>query len=215
VKHNPGWRYILWDEQKLANVKMINKDLFNKEDKYDCKSDISRLEILNKFGGYYIDSDVEWLGSKSLCSVEQLGSSGIVIAYEKYGSRIGNRYLEADDTRCANTVLGSTVQNPIIAYLIGQLRKSYETNRLHGVVASTGPDFVQQCLDSISKDINISILDPKYFYPRWWCPDSKCNPDYYEFIKCLSMSKKEMNQNYPDAIVFHKGFTSAKEGIKP
>jgi mannosyltransferase OCH1-like enzyme len=212
IKKNPGSQYILWDENKLKKYKMINKDLFDKEDKYDCKSDIARVEILNRFGGFYIDSDTIWLGNKSILSAPS--SYGITIAYEKAGIKIGNRYLNDKTTRCANGVFGSTIQNPIMAFIIGQMRKSYADNRENGVVASTGPDFIQSILDSIKPNININILNHKYFYPSWWCIDPKNNPNYQEFLQTKDMTNPEIAKKYPDAILFHKGFTSAIEGIE-
>ena len=214
VKKNPGSRYILWDDRKLNNLKMINRDIFDKEKKHDCKSDIARLEIINKFGGVYIDADTVWLGSKSILSLQNMLSHGIMIAYEKEGKRIGNKYLNSETKRCANSVLGSTIQNPIIAFLIGQIKKSYETNRHEGVVASTGPDFVQSALDSLKPNIDVSILNHTHFYPCWWCVDPKNNPNYQEFMQTQKMSNREISCKYPNSISFHKGFTSAVEGVE-
>ena len=214
IKKYPGSRYILWDDAKLKNFKMINRDIFDKENKYDCKSDIARMEILNKFGGVYVDADSVWLGNKSILSIQHMSSYGIMIAYEKDGKRIGDKYLNAETKRCANTVFGSTIQNPIIAYLIGQMRSSYINKRQRGVVASTGPDFIQSTFDSLKPDIDIQILNHKYFYPCWWCIDPKNNPHYQEFIETQKMSNEQISKKYPEGILFHKGFTSAVEGIE-
>ena len=111
-----GWRYILWTEDKLNNLDMINKDLFMQEKSYDAKSDIARLEILNKFGGWYLDSDFVWLGEKPLSSLISLAKNGFIISYEKNGTKIGSKFLQKDTTRVANGFLGSTIGNPIIAY---------------------------------------------------------------------------------------------------
>jgi mannosyltransferase OCH1-like enzyme len=210
MKQYPGFRYILWDDAKLKNLKMINRDLFDKETQYDCKSDIARVEILNQFGGIFIDSDTIWLGDKSLLSIQHLTSYGILIAYEKTGKKIGKGYLNENTTRCANGVFGATIQNPIIAYLIGQMRISYDNNRKHGVVAATGPDFVQSVFDSLQSDISVNILNHKYFYPSWWCVNKQNNPEYHEFVKDSFLSKKGLIKKYPEAILFHKGWTSAK-----
>ena len=212
IKRYPGSRYILWDDNKLKNFKMINRDLFDQEDKYDCKSDIARVEILNKFGGFYIDADTVWLGNRPMSNAPS--SYGITIAYEKEGIRIGDRYLNNETKRCANGVFGSTIQNPIMAFIIGQMRESYINNRRHGVVASTGPDFVQSLFDSLKPELNIDILSHKYFYPCWWCIDPKNNPNYQEFLNTKDMSNQQIAQKYPEAILFHKGFTSAIDGIE-
>lgn len=206
TKSFPNFRYILWDENKLKNLNMFNKDIFDKENSYDCKADIARLEILNKFGGIYIDADMIWLGNKSIQSIFNMASYGILLAYEKSGSYIGRGYLKPETTRCANGVFGSTIQNPIIAYLIGQLRKSYEKNRCHGVVSATGPDFIQSTIDSLKPNMNISFLDSKYFYPCWWSLNKTYNTSYDEFIQSSSMTNIELINKYPEAILFNRSW---------
>lgn len=209
IKKYPGWRYILWTEEKLNNLDMINKDLFMQEKRYDARSDIARLEILNRFGGWYLDSDFVWLGDKSLSSLMSLVKNGFIISYEKSGTKIGKKLLNKDTTRVANGFLGATISNPIIAFIIGQLRESYGVNRNEGSVVRSGPDFVQSCLDSISK-IGISILDHKHFFPAWWCLDKHRNPNYDEHIENTNKSITELGAMYPDSIAYHIGFTSKK-----
>lgn len=206
VQKNPGWRYILWDEKRLKNLNMINEDIFDKEKKCDSKSDIARLEILNRFGGWYLDSDFIWLGKHSLSFLSN-AKNGFAIAYEKNGSSIGSEYLNGDSKRVANGFLGATIANPIIALLIGKLKNNYSSNL--GSVKSTGPDFVQSVLNDIS-DLDLRILDSKYSFPVWWCCDKNRNPQYDEYKETLSMNRDELQLKYPEAIVYHKGFTSAK-----
>lgn len=207
IASNPGWRYILWTEDKLNNLDMINKDLFLAETTYDAKSDIARLEILNKFGGWYLDSDFVWLGKKNLSSLIPMSTYGFTISYEKNGTKIGNKFLNKDTTRVANGLIGSTIANPIVAFIIGQLRESYGSNKNKGSVACSGPDFVQSCVDSISP-MNISILDSKYFFPCWWCSDKRRNPNYNDHIDNLSLTAEDLSNKYPEAIAYHMGFTS-------
>jgi hypothetical protein len=60
AKMNPDYEYILWDDEKVKSLKLINKkqyDLFGKQ--YHGKSDVLRYEILMKYGGIYIDADCE------------------------------------------------------------------------------------------------------------------------------------------------------------
>lgn len=211
VKKHPYCRYILWDEEKLNDLDMINHDIFEKEKSNDCKSDIARLEILNKFGGIYVDADTIWLGNKSILSLQNQISHGILIAYEKDGEKIGSGYLKADTKRCANGVLGATIQNPIIAYFIGQTRKSYLENRKYGVVASTGPDFFQSTIESLRPEIDINILNHKYFYPCWWCNRREDNIQYDEFIESQKTSIENLSKKHSDSILFHLGFTSKEE----
>lgn len=211
----PGWKHILWTDKKLLELPMINKDLFINEQRMDCKSDIARLEILRQFGGWYVDADCVWLGNKSLEDIGQ-NQYGFNIAYEKEGSIIGKGYLDGSTTRVANTIIGSTIENPLMAYLTGKLVKSYAENRKHGVVASTGPDFIQSTLDALKENgLNIPISPSDKFYPIWWCNDPKKNPMHKEYLEGIKMSGDEMARKYPNAICFHRGYTAATEGVAP
>ena len=207
---NPNYNYIFWDEKKLKSINMINKDIYEKETSYHCKSDIARLEILNKFGGIYLDSDFIWLGEKSISSLFHMSNNGIMLSWEKQGHRIGSGYLQKDSTRFANGIFGASQSNPIIAHLIGRLKNSYLRNRDHGVVVSTGPDFLQRAIRDLPENIRISGLDSKFVFPVWWCNDEKRNPDYEEFIKNRDLSPESLAKIYPEAVLFHRGFISNK-----
>lgn len=210
ISQNPGWRYMFWDEKKIKNLNILNKDIFDQAQKYDSKSDIVRLEILNQFGGWYLDSDFVWLKNKSLSSLLPKINNGFAIAYEKLGTEIGKGFLQQDTTRVANGFMGSTIANPIIAFIMGRLKKSYFLNKSKGSVASTGPDFIQSVIGRLMQDLDISILNHNYFFPVWWCYDEKRNKDYQEHKLNLTMTCEQLGQKYPEAYLYHKGFTSIK-----
>lgn len=58
------YEYILWDEEKIRTLNMINQDkydyFYNKE-RYYGSADIARIEILYQYGGLYIDADTKRL----------------------------------------------------------------------------------------------------------------------------------------------------------
>lgn len=207
VRKNPGWKYVLWDEGGLNSLEMTNGDIFRSEKAYDCRSDIARLEILHRFGGFYVDSDCVWLGTKSLSEVPS--KNGIMIAYEKEGESVGTGLLRRDTKRCANGVFGSTIANPIIAFIMGRLKRSYPVNRHRGAVYCTGPDFVQGILNSLPGLVDIN--SHKYFYPKWWCVDPERNPDIGDFLIQRELAVSDLARLHPESVMFHKGFTSAKE----
>lgn len=61
-----GWEYYLWDETAIESLNLVNRHIYNfykneskieAKSKYQGMSDIARLEIVNRFGGYYFDCD--------------------------------------------------------------------------------------------------------------------------------------------------------------
>lgn len=58
-EHHPDWTYIIWGDDDLPLLPLVNKKLFDKASNFGEKSDILRLELLNLYGGLYIDTDYE------------------------------------------------------------------------------------------------------------------------------------------------------------
>jgi len=55
-KH-PDYKYILWDEDKIKREKFDSQNKIDEIEEYCGKADIIRYEILNRYGGIYIDAD--------------------------------------------------------------------------------------------------------------------------------------------------------------
>lgn len=55
--HHPDYKVMVWDEHNLP--KLQNQTLFDKAKTHAERSDIARLEILQRYGGIYIDTDYE------------------------------------------------------------------------------------------------------------------------------------------------------------
>src|SRR3989337_1458592 len=57
---NPEWDYIFWDEKTLGhhfNNGLQNQKQYDEMEELCGKCDIARVEILNAFGGFFIDAD--------------------------------------------------------------------------------------------------------------------------------------------------------------
>ena len=59
-KMNPGWEYMFWNEQSLTEAfpeGLRNQRQFDAMPEWCGKCDIARVEVLNRFGGFFIDAD--------------------------------------------------------------------------------------------------------------------------------------------------------------
>jgi mannosyltransferase OCH1-like enzyme len=57
---NPDWDYMFWDENRLKTLfpnGLRNQQQYDDMEELCGKCDIARLEILNKYGGFFIDAD--------------------------------------------------------------------------------------------------------------------------------------------------------------
>lgn len=154
-KH-PDYEYMLWDEKLLA--KHFPDGLFN-QSQYDAipeingKCDIARYEILNRFGGVYIDAD-------SICI-----------------KHLDDWMLENDSFSCwenearrpgliAVGVLGSTKNNILMEMLIDAIHHlPYDT--LTGLEAwvVVGPNLITE-LYNAAQYRALTIYPSWYFIPR-------------------------------------------------
>ena len=55
--HHPDWEHRLWTDKDLESFPFVTGKLICKARNFGQKSDIFRIEILNKFGGLYVDTD--------------------------------------------------------------------------------------------------------------------------------------------------------------
>lgn len=168
INQNKDWKYMFWNEAAIDKLKMINRDLYENEKSYQCKSDIVRYEILYQYGGVYIDADCVWVNNKSLNSLldktyeEQ---TGIFAGYEPDTKQYKKMI--------ANSTIGIQPNDSRMLELIHQLRPRYLNLRNkkkfliffeYKVHEITGPVFFSEFF----KNKNITVFPAHYFYPIFW-----------------------------------------------
>lgn len=139
--HNPGWEIWLWTEDNLPDD-LTRKEALERLRVPAERSDILRLELLWRFGGVYVDADLECLRS-----IDPL-TEGVdfFAAYLKPG-------------RAGNTVLGSVPDHPILERALREVkpRTEYGFDK-----AAAGSVFVDELLRDYPE---VTILPTKDFFP--------------------------------------------------
>ena len=166
---NPGWRMEWWTDQHLPE--MTNRKEFDAADKMAAKSDILRYDICWRYGGIYIDSDLE-----PLRPIEPLLDN--VNAF--YGD-------ERPNTPC-NAILGCAPNDAFFGRLVHALPASFAGEG--DIVDKTGPRFLKRELEgylgekrryewdwgqkrrlrisSESGDRQVIAFDWRVFYPYYY-----------------------------------------------
>ena len=113
-KKNPNWEYILWDEKKIKKLGLVNEDVYRfyytMKCWYGC-ADVVRAEILCRFGGVYIDADMECTNS-----IDELADKMFFAVYEP-GKLKG---------RVANGVIGVKPFHPVMKDYVMGIRSASE-----------------------------------------------------------------------------------------
>lgn len=100
--HHPGWEYRLWTDSNIPVLR--NQVQFESAAAMAVKADIARVEILQTFGGVYIDADYECL--KSIEPIVR-GASAIV--------------LSEGDGSITNSFIGSVADHPLLGILVDEM----------------------------------------------------------------------------------------------
>lgn len=148
---NPGWEFRIWRDGDLRWLQ--NQDLFDRAAEYvpvdgigQFKADVARYEILRKFGGVYVDFDVEPL--KPFASL--LGVPAFA-GWEEDGRYVGNTVL--------GSVPGASIWTDIIESLPGNAAK----HKGRAATWVSGPRFLTRVYESDRSQLK--VYPQRYFFP--------------------------------------------------
>jgi len=180
-KH-PSWEYKLWVNEDLKKFKLTNRAAFDKAKNWGAKSDILRYEIVNRYGGVYVDIDFECIKP-----LDQLNYT-----YDFYSCLIGGT---AD---IANGLVASKANHPVLIECIKRISniKKFSSNH-NDILNTTGPRFFTDIvIDFLQQKLNnkIIILPASFFFPfprelrkKFWS-GLYSNQEVYSFLKSESFA---------------------------
>jgi hypothetical protein len=152
IKHHPDWEYKLWTDKDIEEFKLTNKRAFDKAPNYGEKSDILRYEILNRYGGLYIDVDCECLRP-------------FTVFHHCYDFYVGT--TNSGTAEINNAIIGAAPGHPIITYCIDHIEVGDGTYNVSDTLQRTGPIYLTDCFLKIAPDCLDTIIafPVTFFYP--------------------------------------------------
>ena len=151
-----GFEYILWNEEKLNDLEMVNQDkydyFYNIKMYYGC-ADIARVEILSQYGGVYIDADT--LRLKDLPNEWFDYDFFAVKAYDN----------PQWDIRITNGIIGGSINNPIIRDYKEKIQTAKKIEPCWSTIGGTA--LTNVITENYINDPKVLILEPWTFYPQW------------------------------------------------
>ena len=150
--YNPEWEYILWDEDMINKLNLKNQLAYKASKNPGFKSDIARYEILNKYGGIYLDTDFQCLKSipNNLLFYEFV--SCIVFSFSP---------------EIANGMIMSKPNSPLLKKIINSIYVPKNKNNSYEIISATGPYALTNAYFNLkTKDQKKGLILPSdYFYP--------------------------------------------------
>lgn len=155
---HPTWLCILWDDEKVEQLRLVNKHFYDAATNYGEKSDIARYEILYRFGGVYADTDFQCLQPfdelHHLCDF-------YVGCYPCVGQTFCTLF---------NGLFAAAPGHPIVKRCIDSMsRGNHAANDPTSIMQRTGPGYLTRCFRaSVEADDAIGRCVPfpaTFFYP--------------------------------------------------
>ena len=148
------YRYILWDKQRVEKFPMKNLKHFEAAESWAGKADILRYEILQVYGGIYMDADTVVVHGSMLDQLLRSFKADSAFGYEN-----------EEDGRIANGVIVAKPQSAFMQALIDAIPL-----RDHSKPAwvATGPVLVTDVYQSNKTSIDVCVFPRTFFYPQTW-----------------------------------------------
>jgi mannosyltransferase OCH1-like enzyme len=164
IDYNPGWQYILWNDELLKDLHIQNLQQFNNCKNFSEKSDILRFEILYMFGGLYIDTDFECL--KNIDPLFETYKNKTLIIFTETKNQIGSAFIAA------------TKNNIQIKKLIDIIPLRESTHYRTSSETKYGPRYISDVLG-----LHLAIPDgegsiDKTVYPYIWTEKNRIKEDF-------------------------------------
>jgi mannosyltransferase OCH1-like enzyme len=148
-RHHPDWQMRLWREADLGWLR--NQTLFERATSYEQKADIARYEIIGRYGGVYLDTDMECLRP----------IDGLLVGLGFFSGRESAQAI-------AIGIMGATPGHPLLRELVASLPPSCLTQRR--INYQTGPWLLTRVVERHrwEERSGVRIFPPAFFYPYHW-----------------------------------------------
>lgn len=129
-RHHPDWTFILWDDERVRKAGFTCVDLVDDASCFGQKSDVLRVEILNRYGGVYVDTDSECFRPiDTLLRRYEFFASTVFILQ----AHLGWPAIWPSPLIVANAFIGSRPDHPILRAYLERVRRDWRAAELYRV----------------------------------------------------------------------------------
>jgi len=176
--HLKDWECKIWTDKDIQGLNLYNQQFYDEETCYGAKADILRYELLERFGGLYLDIDFVLLRPLDF----------LHHTYEFYASMMPSN---APDT-IANGVIGCIPGHPIIRECVLNIKNHRHHDHL---LKRTGPLYFEKIFYACMNDKDIESEKVIIFPKSFWIP-----LDYQH----RALTEKEvLNKIKPETLAIH------------
>ncbi len=149
---NKSWEYKLWTNNDIKDMNLINQKIFEESSNVGFRSDILRYEILYKYGGLYIDTDLE--------CIKEIPQE---FCYYDFISCI----VFKNTPQIANGAIFAKPNSFLISKIINNISMPEDQSSALDILKSSGADLLTDEYFKLKKEDKEKclILPSNYFYP--------------------------------------------------
>ena len=205
--HWNGWEYRLWTDKDVKEFGLYNQKLYDLATNYGERSDILRLEILDRFGGLYVDTDFQCVNAETFDELHR--SFDLYVGFEP-GSHGNIHHVN----KICNALMAACPAHPLIQRLIVNMEANWIKHQEESAIQKCGPNYLTYTIFDYElprqEDTFRNMYFPcSFFYPisapemyhaksaqellqklspetaaihywsgSWWLPESKTKKDF-------------------------------------
>ena len=211
-QQHPDWEYRLWQDKDVENLDFELKDLFLRSSNYGEKADILRAELLDRFGGLYVDVDIECKKSFDELHEKYDFFAGLEPPHQ------GDFTQSAPHIVISNALIGASPHHPIIQDWKVRIRAGWDELEMRypdsakRVLLRAFYPFGEAVVSNISDPTRCNIVfPPTYFYPLTFTVVSKGRLKKMSFYKrqiqnvlsCFGKEKAPFVEIRPETMAVH------------
>jgi len=169
TKNFPEYECYVWTDDDDYEW-LINKKYFDVAPNMAGKADILRYEILNKYGGIYIDTDFECYKNFEY----------LINEVEGFSASEDNKHISIG-------IMGFIPNHPLLLEIIKKIPESIDKNKHLDVNHCTGPLFLTDFYYNKYNGSKIKIFDRDYFYPYGYWEKYRRNENFSINPNCVAV----------------------------
>jgi hypothetical protein len=217
---HPDWEYHLWNETDLEELKLDNWDIVEKSSNWAEKSDVIRCDLLDRFGGVYMDVDMDMRHS-----LNELHEK-----YDFYAGMEPPHGIATTQNRVwvGISIMASRPGHPIMKNWKRRIRNCWDdvdlrfSSPAEKVINHTFFNFTHAVMQEVDQPGNVDMLFPAtYFYPIVAHQAAKRRSNirsfrerFYDILENLNLKKsRAFSKIYPETIGVHYWGSTWQPGL--